>query len=183
MNVASLLRPKPAAPPDLAPDPLIVERDRALRALERFSVFDARVGDAQAANQRANDALRAFVAEETAALRRWAEGEGNGAAPTRDVARHSELVAACLTPPRENTTRVSRQERRSKPATLARVRPFSRPISNWTNASPRPSSPRRWAKWTISRGSSPMRKRGSRGSSHVWASVSRKSSPSRRRRD
>ena len=98
--VTSPFRSKATEPPPATPAPvldalasLLAERDRAAAALARFGKFSEGVGAAEVARQSARNALREFEAAETDALRVWAEN-GEGEAPSRDKARHAELVAA-----------------------------------------------------------------------------------------
>ena len=101
VSILSAFRTPPQPAPVLDPiDGLLAERDKAMATLQRFGAFGARVEAAHDARKRAEEALRAFIAAETSTLREWAEN-GDGEAPSADIAKHAELVGVCETAARE----------------------------------------------------------------------------------
>src|SRR5579872_1910239 len=90
----AVIEPAQAPEPQAAPDTLaslLAERDKAAAELQRLSILDARVAEAERAIESAEDALRAFAAAEADSARRWAESV-EGEAPEHDAAAHHSLM-------------------------------------------------------------------------------------------
>ncbi len=86
-NVLRLVtEPEPAAAPV---DPLIAERDRLARLLDRLGAYDAAVGEARTKLENARLAHAAQQEQTQQAFKDWAGRGGEGQPPATDHAKHS----------------------------------------------------------------------------------------------